>query len=237
MFKTARFNHMIHLWKSWSLFEILWLLIFLSIGGVITFVQQNTWFNFAVLLSGILCVVLAAKGNILNYVFGLFNSCSYAWICYQNGLYGEMGLNLFFFVPTALIGIWLWKKHTQTTQLQIARSISFKQLSIIMLLNLIGITILGFALMQISSQNNPFIDATTNLLAITATILMLYRFKEQWWFYIALNLLSILLWAFRTMDGSGDGVMMLLMWTAFLINAIYGFYNWHRLAKIKPVSA
>ena len=237
MFKTARFNHMIHLWKSWNLFEILWLLIFLSIGCVITFVQQDTWFNFAVLLSGILCVVLAAKGNILNYVFGLFNSCAYAWICYQNGLYGEMGLNLFFFVPTALIGIWLWKKHTQTTQLQFARSISFKQLSIIMLLNLIGITILGFALMQISSQNNPFIDATTNLLAITATILMLYRFKEQWWFYIALNLFSILLWAFRTMDGSGDGVMMLLMWTAFLINAIYGFYNWHRLEKIKPVSA
>jgi len=104
-------------------------------------------------------------------------------------------------------------------------------MALIILSNIGCIAILGYLLAQISTQNTPYIDATTNILAISATILMLLRFKEQWWFYIALNIFSILMWAIRTLDGSGDGAMMLLMWSAFLINAIYGYYNWNKLAQ------
>ena len=219
------------LFKNWNVFEIVWLFSFIFIGCIITLVQHDTWFNFVVLLSGILCVVLAAKGNILNYSFGLFNSCAYAWICYNNGLYGEMGLNLLFFVPTALIGMLLWQKHTKEKQLQQAYTLRQAYLILIILSNIGCIAILGYLLAQIATQNTPYIDATTNILAITATILMLLRFKEQWWFYITLNIFSILMWAIRTIDGSGDGAMMLLMWSAFLINAIYGYYNWNKLAQ------
>lgn len=230
MFKIS-FEPIRSLFQNWNVFEKVWLLSFIVMGCVITLVQHDTGFNFIVLLSGILCVVLAAKGNILNYSFGLFNSCAYAWICYNNGLYGEMGLNLFFFVPTAIIGIILWKKHTSAKQLQNARTISISKLILIILANISAIILLGYALAQIPTQNTPYIDATTNILSITATVLMMLRFKEQWWFYISLNMFTILMWAIRTIDGSGDGIMMLVMWSAFLINAIYGYYNWNKLAK------
>ena len=49
------------LFKNWNVFEIVWLFSFIFIGCIITLVQQDTWFNFVVLLSGILCVVLAEK--------------------------------------------------------------------------------------------------------------------------------------------------------------------------------
>ena len=218
--------------QQWNRFEIIWLSSFIVLGILITWLQQDsTLLNLATLISGILCVVLAAKGNILNYYFGIFNSCAYAWICWNNGLYGEMGLNLLFFLPTALIGLYVWNKHSHQHQLVAVKTLTSKMLGMIALLSLAAIGLLGFALAQINSQNHPYIDATTNILSISATLLMMLRFREQWWFYILLNVLTIVLWLLRTLDGSGDGYMMLIMWSAFLINAAYGYYNWSKMAK------
>jgi nicotinamide mononucleotide transporter len=95
----------------------------------------------------------------------------------------------------------LWQKHTKEKQLQQAYTLRQVYLILIILSNIGCIAILGYLLAQIPTQNTPYIDATTNILAITATILMLLRFKEQWWFYITLNIFSILMWAIRTMMG------------------------------------
>lgn len=223
--------------RSWNLFEKLWLSLFLLIGWVIAYVQQDNWLSFIVLLTGIVCVVLAAKGNITNYYFGLFNSCCYAYICYHNGLYGEMALNLLFFVPTGILGIFFWQKHIQHQQLLSARALSLSSLSFILLSNLICIGLLGYALAQIPTQNTPYIDATTNILAIFATFLMMLRYQEQWYFYILLNAFSILMWWIRMLDGSQEGLMMLVMWSAFLINAFYGLYNWRKMASTASSSS
>ena len=75
-------------------------------------------------------------------------------------------------------------------------------------------------------------DATTNVFSIVATFLMVLRYKEQWLLYIILNVVTIAMWCIRWQAGSGDGSMMVLMWVAFLINSVYGYYKWHQGAKI-----
>ena len=52
---------------------------------------------------------------------------------------------------------------------------------------------------------------------------MILRYREQWILWIALNILSIVLWA--------DNPSMYLMFGAYLLNSVYGFYNWSRLQK------
>lgn len=217
------------MFTNWNVFEKSWLFIFTVLGILVAVSQENNWFSFIVLLSGIFCVVLAAKGNILNYYFGIFNSCSYAYLCFNNGLYGELALNLFFYLPTGLSGILLWKKHTQKQQLTHVNQLSKRHLFYIIVASMASIACLGSVLTLIPSQNTPFLDATTNIIAISATLLMIFRFKEQWWFYIALNLFTIFMWAIRLQNGSEEGLMMVLMWFAFLINSFYGFYNWRKL--------
>lgn len=62
------------------------------------------------LLTGILCVIFAAKGNILTYGFGIINSLGYAYTAYHNGLYGEVGLNILFYIPMNIVGFFMWKR-------------------------------------------------------------------------------------------------------------------------------
>ena len=50
-------------------------------------------------IAGVLCVVLVAKGNIWNYLFGIINVSMYAYISYKAALYGDAALNALYYVP------------------------------------------------------------------------------------------------------------------------------------------
>ena len=65
-------------------------------------------------IAGVLCVVLVAKGNIWNYLFGIINVSMYAYISYKASLYGDAGLNAFYYVPMQFIGWWQWRKRGST---------------------------------------------------------------------------------------------------------------------------
>lgn len=192
---------------------------------VLTVLWKDSIFGFSVFLTGVLCVVLAAKGNIWTYAFGLYNTLGYAYIAFSNALYGEMGLNLLFFLPMNVIGFIMWRKHMQGGQV-VMRRLTPLRFALVAAGCVASAFTLGFGLSLIPGQNTPYIDATTNVLSIVATILMVRRFREQWLLYIVLNIFTIAMWSIRTINGSPDGVMMIVMWSAYLVNAAYGFFVW-----------
>jgi nicotinamide mononucleotide transporter len=57
--------------------------------------------------------------------------------------------------------------------------------------------------------------------------LMMWRFKEQWLLYIVLNIVSIAMWVMRFSAGDAAGDLMILMWSLFLLNALFGCWRWH----------
>jgi nicotinamide mononucleotide transporter len=213
--------------KNWNLYEIIWLVVFSVVAIVITVIAKDTWFGFSVFITGVLCVILAAKGDIWTYLFGTYNTFAYAYLAYTNGLLGEMGLNLFFFAPMNIIGFIMWKKRMNGDTVEM-RGMKIKGLILTTVSCILGSLVIGFGLSLIPTQNTPYIDATTNVLSIVATFLMVWRYKEQWLVYIALNLFTILMWIIRVLNGSSDGAMMIVMWSAYLVNSVYGYYNWSK---------
>lgn len=216
--------------KHWKPFEIIWIAVFGTIGIVITLNNKDSLFNFFILLTGILCVIFAAKGNLLTYVFGTINSLGYSFTAYQNGLFGEVGLNLLFYIPMNIIGFFMWKRF-MNDDVVIMKGLNKIKALLVYSGCFLSIIALGFLLSLIKGQNTPYIDAATNMIGITATFLMVWRYKEQWILYIVLNLLTILMWFIRLIDGSADGSIMVVMWVAFLVNSIYGYYNWSKNIK------
>ncbi|WP_438445074.1 nicotinamide riboside transporter PnuC [Gorillibacterium sp. sgz5001074] len=216
--------------KGWNLFELAWLGLFSAVAIVLTILMKDTFFGFTVFITGVLCVVLAAKGSLMTYVYGMYNTFGYAYLAYTNGLYGELMLNLLFFVPMNAIGFYMWKNHRHGGKLAM-RQMSRRNLLLVAAACLAGTLGLGFGLSFIASQNSPYIDALTTVLSVAATFLMVYRFKEQWLLYIVLNMFTVLLWVIRMIDGSPDGGMMIVMWGAYLVNAVYGYYTWNKGVK------
>ncbi|MFB9276733.1 nicotinamide riboside transporter PnuC [Cohnella cellulosilytica] len=219
------------LWGSWNVYEIVWLALFSGVAIVLTVIMKDTVFGFTVFLTGVLCVVLAAKGNLMTYVFGMYNTFGYAYLAYTNGLFGEVGLNLLFFAPMNVVGFLMWRKHIGNDQQVSMRRLDARGLAIVAVICAAGSAALGYGLSLIEGQNSPYIDALTTVLSIVATLLMVRRYKEQWLVYIVLNIFTVLLWVIRTADGSPDGMLMIVMWSAYLVNAIYGYYTWNKGAR------
>lgn len=216
---------------DWKPYELLWLAAFSSVAVAQTLFYRAGWFDFSVFLSGCLCVVLAAKGHILNYVVGLYNCFAYAAIAHANHLYGEMGLNLFFFAPMAVVGLFLWRRHVTGGRVEM-RGLRPGQLAATVLATLVATAVLGYVLSMIAEQKTPYVDASTNVLSVVATVLMALRYREQWLAYILINILSVVMWLARLADGSQEGVMMVIMWSAYLVNAVYGWLNWSRGSRL-----
>ncbi|WP_150272770.1 nicotinamide riboside transporter PnuC [Paenibacillus tepidiphilus] len=215
---------------NWKLFEIIWLVVFTVTGIIFTVLSKDSLFGFTVFITGVLCVVLTAKGKLMSYVFGMYNTFGYAYLAYINGLFGEVMLNLLFFVPMNVIGFYMWRRNFQSGKLSM-RQMELKGMLLVGAVCIAGCLMLGFGLSFIPGQNSPYIDAITTVLSVVATFLMVRRFKEQWLVYIVLNMFTVLLWVIRTAEGSGEGPLMIVMWSAYLINAGYGYYNWSKGAK------
>jgi nicotinamide mononucleotide transporter len=214
----------------WNTFEIIWLVLFSAVAIYITIVTKDNLFGFTVFFCGVLCVVLAAKGNIMNYIIGTYNTLGYAWIAWHNGLFGEVAENLLFYLPMNIIGFFMWRNYMDNGTVSM-RKLSAKWILFLSTISVIGTLGVGYALSLLTAQNTPYIDAATNVLSVVATILMIRRYREQWAAYIILNVFSVIMWVFRTVNGSPDGPLMIVMWSAYLVNAFYGFYNWSKGAK------
>ncbi|WP_181592784.1 hypothetical protein [Paenibacillus sp. YN15] len=60
---------------GWNSYEFVWLGLFCDMAVALTVITRDTLFGFTVFITGVLCVVLAAKGNLMTYVFGMWMRC------------------------------------------------------------------------------------------------------------------------------------------------------------------
>lgn len=218
--------------NDWTLFERLWIAFFSAITFALFFVWHDSLIGLGASLTGMLCVVLTAKGKISNYYFGIANSILYAYVAYQSTYYGETLLNILYFLPLQFVGIHYWRKHVNLKKTRddvIVRWFSWKQRIVWLLLTITGTVGIGWFLKLIGSDL-PFTGAFTVILSVIAMIITVQRAGEQWFLWIAVDLVTIYMWFVALADGGGD-ISVLLMWVAFLTNAIYGLLNWRKLAK------
>jgi len=222
------------IWKNWTKFEISWLLTFTMVNIYLFFAWSDSLIGLVSSISGMFCVVLVAKGKIANYYFGILQTLTYAYIAYGYGLYGEVMLNGLFYFPIQFIGIYLWKKNKTDKGVK-GEEVKVKSLTktgwLYTVLSILILTVAyGFFLKYLGGK---FVwnDAATNVLSIAAQILMLKRFAEQWLLWIAVNVLSITLWLSALISQGGNDISMLVMWSAFLVNSIYGYVNWRKLYR------
>lgn len=220
------------IFKNWTRFEIGWLLTFTMVNIYLFFAWEDSLIGLISSISGMLCVVLVAKGKIANYYFGIVQTLTYAFIAYGYALYGEVMLNALFYFPVQFIGIYLWKKN-KTVQALEGEDVTVQSLTkngwMYTIVSIVILTAAYGLFLKYLGGKLVWTDSATNVLSIAAQILMLKRYTEQWLLWISVNILSIFLWITALVTQGGNDFSMLVMWSAFLVNSIYGYINWRKL--------
>lgn len=190
-------------------------------------------------ITGVLCVVLVAKGSIWNYAFGLVNVSLYAWISYRAALYGDAGLNALYYLPMQFIGWWQWRKRGaamseaesggKSVQVQ-ARRFDWGQ-RILLAMGCAAAVAAGGYLLKYLGDPQPFKDSATTVLSIVAQALMALAFMEQWALWIITNVISVIMWALCVSRGEAHAGVMVIMWSFYLLNSINGLRVWLKLSR------
>ncbi|GGO06600.1 nicotinamide riboside transporter PnuC [Saccharibacillus kuerlensis] len=230
------------LFSGWTTFEAAYILAFLAIQIIVFALNPDNWLSFVSGFTGILCVTFVAKGKISNYAFGLVQVSTYLILAYQWNLMGEFMLN-WFYLAIQFIGFYIWSRHMmkekygkggsvseKTEEVSVVKAKGLKALQYVWLTVVIVIGWLAYAQLLVSlDSHQPYLDGLTVVLSVTAQLLMVFRFKEQWWLWVIVNVLSIILWVRVVILQDSTDYGLVVMYVAYLFNSVYGALNWQRL--------
>jgi nicotinamide mononucleotide transporter len=129
-------------------------------------------------------------------------------------------------------GIFEWKKHLKNegvNELKSERVIVPRALTPRVLMAIIGATIcastlVGWGLAAWTDDTQPYLDAYTTVPALVAQVLMILVFREHWFFWLAIDILSVALWL-----RAGD-YCMTAQYVFWCMNCLYGLKRWKSLS-------
>ena len=242
------FKSFINQFREWNKIEK-YLMVIAIVGSIIlTMLWDDTLFGLSVTLTGILCVILVSKKSNWNYLWGTYNVIGYAYLAYTWGLGGDFMLNAFYFLPMQFIGLWMWSKHLEKGSTVKARELT--KGGYILLFQLLFIFTLVYSVLlkdviapAFASTKFYFAtydtywlylaDSVSTIFSIAAMYLMVKRYAAQWLLWIIVNIASIVMWSIalalnKDIGGfaASGAPAMILMWTIYLLNAIYGYRVW-----------
>ena len=216
--------------KKFTYFE--WSMILSVIGFTIYFSIINTTNTVLYLLidaiaaiSGILCVVLCAKGKKSQYIWGVLNVIGYVIIAWINKYYGEVMLNAIYYLPSQFIGYYLWNKHMDKNNDKVeGNKLNLKKSIFLVTICIFGI-LMYKELLDLLGGKGTLLDSASTTISIFANLLMMLRYREQWLLWIIIDAITVVMWLVA------KDFIMVTMWSVYLINAFYGYYNWTKISK------
>lgn len=214
--------------KNWTTLDYAWLIIANAIILGLSLYWQDSVISIISAITGVTCVIFISKGMIANYFVGAINVALYAYLAFQSRLYGDFMLNAFYYFPIQFIGLYMWSKaknKSENNELE-SKALDHKQRIILFLISITAILIYA-EILKLLEGNIPIIDSTSTVLSVIAMILMVKQYLEQWYLWVIVNVVSIIMWVASLSEGSGD-VATLIMWILFLLNSLYGLWNWRK---------
>ena len=204
---------------------------FLALGlliQVVTFylMPHDIWLSLISGCLGIFSVCLASQGNILTFAFGFAQVITYSYLCWTQRFYGEMAINAYYF-GTMIYGVFVWKKRlgSDEERLVVPRSLSLRTVMLITAATILCAGLAGRGLAVWTDDTQPYLDAYTTIPALVAQVLMILVYREHWFIWLAVDILSVVLWL-----RAGD-YCMAAQYAFWCANCLYGLRRWKTLTR------
>lgn len=193
---------------------------------------QMSLLELLAVLTGLAAVWLAARANIITWLFALVNALLFFILFYQVNLYSGMTLQIFFFC-NALYGWYNWRRKKSDGDEPVT-PLLHKQRVLWVAAIMGGGILLGTAmgkihiwLPELFPEKATFIytDSMIAIMSIVASILLAKLKLENWVLWILVNIMSIIMYATK-------GVMLVsIQYVFFLFIALYGLMKWRIRAQ------
>jgi nicotinamide mononucleotide transporter len=158
--------------------------------------EDASWAELLGFVTGIVNVWLVVRQHILNWPIGILNVVLLMVAFWTAGLYADAGLQIVY-VVLGFYGWWQWLfGGAERTRLTVRRTGPGEWLG----LAIAGVVLtagLWWLLTGVMHSQVPLADAGTTALSLLATYGQCRKLLENWWFWIAADLIYIPLYAYK----------------------------------------
>ncbi|MGN6376873.1 MAG: nicotinamide riboside transporter PnuC [Sphingomonas sp.] len=174
----------------------------------------------AAFVLGVINIVLLVRRSIWNYPFALAMVALYARLFFTAKLYSDALLQIFFFIVN-LYGWWQWRR-AEAREGGIRVELMSPQARIAWAVGCILCTAgWGWLERRFTDASYPWWDAGVAIVSIAAQVMLAKRWLENWVLWIAVDLVSIGLYAAKGLW------LTMVLYAVFLALATWGLIDWH----------
>ncbi|WDD96895.1 nicotinamide riboside transporter PnuC [Thalassomonas actiniarum] len=182
----------------------------------------------AAVLTSLLYVVLAAKGNVWCWPAAFISTAIYTAIFYDVYLFMDSLLQVYYLLM-AVYGWFCWQKsknmpvNNVSTAEQGGEGIQswplLLHLKVIAVLALVSLG-LGYVMANYTQAHFPYFDSATTVFAVFATYLVAQKVLENWLYWVVIDLVSIYLYLEKDLTPTA------VLFGLYVVIAAYGYYHW-----------
>ncbi len=215
---------------NWSKLETIFFPIVILFITIISILKSNNIIALICAICGITYTIFAGKGKISCYFYGIIATLCYSYLAYKNAFWGNLVLNLFYYFPLSIIGVFLWKKHIKKDKQEIQKTKLSNHKRIFYLTLTLLITVVMAQIFVAFNDSSAYLDSFTTVFSGLGMFLTVKRCLEQWYIWFFVNLFSAYMW-FQAYLNGGDCMAVVLKWLVYAFLAIYFLHKWNNELK------
>ena len=193
--------------------------------------DRESYLTLAASMVGATSLIFNAKGNPIGQALMILFSVLYGIISYTFSYYGEMITYLGMTAPMALFALITWLRNPfKGNRAEVAVN-RLKPFEHYLMLVLTAVVTIGFYFILVAFETANIIPSTLSV--ATSFIAVYLTFRRSPYFalaYAANDVVLIVLWTLASMEDI-TYLSVLICFVMFLVNDLYGFFNWKQMEK------
>jgi nicotinamide mononucleotide transporter len=190
--------------------------------------RQESWLEIIGVITGLLCVYLAAVNNIWNWPIAIISVGIYIFIFFDARLFADMGLQVYF-MATNFYGWYFWSRKSVNEQKTPVSLITRREI----LLSAIAIVVFTFILgtvLKYTPASYPYIDSFCTACSLVAQVFLARKVLENWLIWIFVDIIYVGVYIFKGLD------LTAVMYGIYVGIALLGYIDWKKDYKkdLKP---
>ena len=182
---------------------------------------HTTWPEWIGVVTGFICIYLAAKENVWNWPISIISVLAYAWVFFDATMYGDMALQ-FYFLFTAFYGWYYWIQKKDNTDHRPVTAIKGREWLIIVFSVAVLSGLLGLFLDHYTNTDVPYADGFCTALSFAAQILLTRKVLENWILWIIVDICYVPLYIYKHLNLSA------VFYGFLIIIAFMGYLDWRK---------
>lgn len=174
-------------------------------------------------ITGLLCVYLAALNNIWNWPIAVISVGIYIFIFYDNHLYADMGLQFYFMVMN-FYGWYFWSRKPKSDKKTPVLLITNKEILISIAAIVLFTIILGSGL-KYTTASYPYLDSFCTACSLIAQVFLARKVLENWLIWIFVDIIYVGVYIFKHLD------LTAIMYAIYVGIALLGYLDWKKEYK------